>query len=73
LDRRRKFDVLFNGTIDKLIRDKVITQEMVSSLINDNALTSAITKHLILAGELLYLNTDVLMVEAEEQFAEQTK
>ena len=71
LDRRRKFDVLFNGTIDKLIRDKVITQEMVSSLINDNALTSAITKHLILAGELLYLNTDVLMIEAEEQFVEQ--
>ena len=46
---------------------------MVSSLINDNALTSAITKHLILAGELLYLNTDVLMVEAEEQFVDQVK
>ena len=73
LDRRKKFDVLFNGTIDKLIRDKEITQEMVSSLINDNALTSAITKHLILAGELLYLNTDVLMVEAEEQFVDQVK
>jgi phosphate:Na+ symporter len=71
LDRRRKFDVLFNGTIDKLIRDQEVTREMVSSLINDNALTTAITKHLIQAAEVLYLNTEVLMVEAEEKFVKQ--
>jgi hypothetical protein len=41
---------------------------MVSSLINDNALTTAITKHLIQAAELLYLNTEVLMIEVEEKF-----
>jgi hypothetical protein len=46
---------------------------MVSSLINDNALTTAITKHLILAAELLYLNTDVLMIEAEENLIEQAE
>lgn len=72
-DNRKKFDVLFNGTIDKLIRNEVVTPEMASSLVNDNSLTNAITKHLILAAELLYLNTDVLMIEAEEQFEENVK
>lgn len=57
--RIRNDDVLFNGTIDRLIRDKEITTEMASSLINDSALTASITKHLIKAAELLYLNTDI--------------
>ncbi len=61
--RIRNDDVLFNGTLDRLIRDKEITTEMASSLINDSALTASITKHLIKAAELLYLNTDILLTD----------
>jgi phosphate:Na+ symporter len=63
--RRRKDDVLFNGKIDSLIRDKLITTAMASSLMNDSALTAAITKHLIKATELLYLNPNILLTEVD--------
>ncbi len=63
----RKDDVLFNGTIDSMIRDKSITAKMASSLINDSALTAAIAKHLLRATELLYMNTDVLLIELEQK------
>lgn len=63
--RRRKDDVLFNGKIDSLIRDKLITTAMASSLMNDSALTAAISKHLIKATELLYLNPNVLLTEID--------
>jgi phosphate:Na+ symporter len=69
--RIRNDDVLFNGTLDRLIRNKEITSEMASSLINDSALTASIAKHLIKAAELLYLNTDILLtdiiIEAEAE------
>ena len=61
--RRKKDDVLFNGKIDHLIREKAISTEMASSLMNDSALAAAITKHLIKATELLYLNPDILLTD----------
>ncbi|RLD23363.1 MAG: Na/Pi cotransporter family protein [Bacteroidetes bacterium] len=63
--RRRKDDVLFNGKIDHLIREKSINTAMASSLMNDSALTAAITKHLIKATELLYLDPDILLTEVD--------
>lgn len=63
--RRRKDDLLFNGKIDRLIRDKLITTAMASSLMNDSALTAAITKHLIKATELLYLNPNILLTKVD--------
>jgi phosphate:Na+ symporter len=56
-------DLLFNGTLDKLIRDKVITSEMASSLINDSAIVANISKTLIRSAELLYLETELLIIE----------
>jgi len=63
--RRRKDDVLFNGKIDRLIREKSINTAMASSLMNDSALAAAITKHLIKATELLYLNPDILLTDVD--------
>lgn len=62
--QRRKNDVLVTGKIDRLIRDKKIDSEMASSLMNDSAITASISKHLIRAAELLYLNREVLLAEA---------
>ena len=61
MKRIKDFDVLYNGTLDSLIRKHEISPEMASSLINDNATTASICKHLIYAAELLYLNTDNLL------------
>jgi phosphate:Na+ symporter len=50
----KKDDVVKSGTLDKLIRDKLITPTMASSLMNDNALGLSIQKHLIRAAETLF-------------------
>jgi len=61
-EKIRENDVLFNGTLDRLIRDKAITSKMASSLINDSAIVASISKNLIKAAELLYIETDVLTI-----------
>jgi len=66
-----KNDVLFDGTIDRLIRNNEITSEMASSLMNDSSLTSSINKHLIKAAELLYTNQDILMSEVNDHIVEE--
>ncbi|MEN8248628.1 MAG: Na/Pi symporter [Bacteroidota bacterium] len=60
LFKKSKDDLLFNGKVDVLIREKIISPQMASSLLNDSALTKSITKHLVKATELLYLDTDFL-------------
>jgi phosphate:Na+ symporter len=50
----KKDDVVKTGTLDKLIREKLITPTMASSLMNDNALGLSIQKHLIRAAETLF-------------------
>ena len=49
-------DVLKSGIIDKLIRDKKITNVMASSLINDSAYAYNISKNLIQMASSIYLN-----------------
>jgi phosphate:Na+ symporter len=46
-------DMLANGTIDRLVREGAITPIMASSLINDSAAATSITKHLIEASDRL--------------------
>jgi phosphate:Na+ symporter len=50
----KKDDVVKSGTLDKLIRDELITPTMASSLMNDNALGLSIQKHLLRAAETLF-------------------
>jgi phosphate:Na+ symporter len=58
----KEYDVLFNGALDRLIRKGAITSEMASSLLNDSAYVASISKNLMKAAELLYIQTDLLLI-----------
>jgi len=49
-----KYDILANGTLDKLIREKLITNEMATSLMNDSAYAYDISKKLIAMAEVTF-------------------
>ncbi|MBU0559688.1 MAG: Na/Pi symporter [Bacteroidetes bacterium] len=51
-------DVLVNGTLDRLIRERLITTEMATSLMNDSSLIATICEKMIIISELLYFHTD---------------
>jgi phosphate:Na+ symporter len=59
--KAEKSDVLFNGTLDELIRERKITSAMASSLVNDSQNVALISKKLITAGELIYTQNDTLL------------
>ncbi len=50
-----------NKSIDKLIRKDLITTDMASSLVNDNANVNGLIKKLIQVAELLYSEKDVIL------------
>ncbi len=58
-----KSDVLMDGSIDKLVRKNLITNEMATSLMNDNATVNQIGHQLITFGELLYVQQDLILEE----------
>jgi phosphate:Na+ symporter len=53
-----------NDSINKLIRDNLITVEMASSLVNDNDNVNDTIKKLIQVAELLYGEKDSLLEKA---------
>lgn len=56
-----KSDVLLDGTLDNLIREKKISSVMATSLVNDSQNVANIIKKLIETAELLYIESDTLM------------
>ena len=58
LDRLRvdaeNSDVVANGKLDQLIRDELISEQMATSLMNDNAYTYEISMKLIEMGGILF-------------------
>ncbi|MFC4633837.1 Na/Pi cotransporter family protein [Dokdonia ponticola] len=54
-------------SIDKLIRENLITVDMASSLVNDNDNVNDIIKHLIEVAEFLYVEKDSLIENGKEQ------
>lgn len=58
--KAEKSDILFDGTLDKLIRERAISSAMASSLANDSQNVALISKKLIEAGELIYIRQDTL-------------
>ncbi|MFZ9037561.1 MAG: Na/Pi cotransporter family protein [Gammaproteobacteria bacterium] len=60
-----QYDVLMNGVVDKLVRERLITNEMATSLMNDSAIAIHIAHNLIDVSSLLYLQRDNFM-EMEE-------
>ncbi len=52
-----KYDILGNGTLDRLIREGLVTNEMATSLMNDSAYAYDISKNLIAMAEILFLDS----------------
>jgi phosphate:Na+ symporter len=49
-----KNDILANGSLDRLIRDRLISNEMATSLMNDNLYVSTIISGMLAAAEILF-------------------
>ena len=60
-EKARKNDILTDGSLDRLIREELITSEMATSLANDSHYVSDISRNLIKATELLYINNDSIL------------
>lgn len=58
---------LGNKSIDKLIRENLITVDMASSLVNDNDNINDIIEALIEVAELLYVEKDTLLENGEQK------
>lgn len=56
-----QYDVLANGTLDHLIRDRLITNEMATSLMNDSTYAYNISKNMIAMAEILFLDNGAEM------------
>jgi len=58
MDHVDQYDVLMNGTIDRLVRGHLISAEMATSLMNDSAIAIQIARNLVDVSSLLYLQRD---------------
>ncbi len=67
--KAEKSDVLLDGTLDELIRERKITSAMATSLANDSINVALISKKLIDAAELIYIKSDTLLEIIEEEKA----
>ena len=71
LKRKAKMhDVLLNGKLDLLIREKLIPKGMATSLMNDSALAAKIVEWLINVAELLYFHSDSIISEERQKYSE---
>ena len=65
----QRYDILANGTLDNLIRNDLITNEMATSLMNDSSYAYEISKHLIAMTEVLFMKpSDDMGTIAQEMF-----
>ena len=51
-----RYDIITNGTLDRLIRKGLITNKMATSLMNDSDYAYRISKNLIAMAEVLFIN-----------------
>lgn len=64
-----KYDILANGTLDRLIREGLITNEMATSLMNDSAYAYDISKNLIAMAEVTFINRNTNTEQINEEMA----
>ena len=55
---KKKFDAVSSNSLDSLIRNKLITDSVATSIMNDNALSLSIAKSLRHAAEIISGNED---------------
>jgi len=53
-----KYDIVANGTLDKLIRNSLVTNEMATSLMNDSAYAYDISKNLLKMARVTFANRE---------------
>lgn len=53
----QRYDILSNGTLDNLIRNDLISNEMATSLMNDSSYAYDISKHLIAMAEIIFIDS----------------
>ncbi len=63
----QRYDILSNGTLDNLIRNDLITNEMATSLMNDSAYAYEISKHLIAMTEIVFMKSSDEMDALNEE------
>lgn len=68
----QKYDVIANGTLDNLIRNHQITNEMATSLMNDSAYAYNISKYLIAMAEVVFVDrsSDIKSMHEENVISE---
>ena len=64
-----KYDILANGTLDNLIRQGLITNEMATSLMNDSAYAYEISKNLIAMAEITFTDRNSNIESLNEEMA----
>jgi phosphate:Na+ symporter len=64
-----KYDILANGTLDRLIREGLITNEMATSLMNDSAYAYDISKNLIAMAEVTFTDRNSNTEHISEELA----
>ncbi|MEJ1403965.1 MAG: Na/Pi cotransporter family protein, partial [Candidatus Sedimenticola sp. (ex Thyasira tokunagai)] len=62
-------DVVANGSLDHLIREALISEEMATSMMNDSAYAYDVSKNLIDMTEILYAARALELSEAERDIA----
>jgi len=53
----QRYDILANGTLDNLIRNNIVTNEMATSLMNDSTYAYNISKHFIAMAEVIFVDS----------------
>ncbi len=65
----KKYDIIVNGTLDKLIRKNLVSNEMATSLMNDSAYAYNISKNLIEMAETIFVDARKDMKDIKEDMA----
>jgi len=65
----QRYDIITNGTLDKLIRKGLITNQMATSLMNDSNYAHSISSNLIAMAEILFIAIESDLSKLNEELA----
>ena len=65
----QRYDIITNGTLDKLIRKGLITNQMATSFMNDSDYAHRISKKLIAMAEVLFIDIHSDLKKLHEEMA----
>lgn len=68
-NKAERSDVIIDGSINKLVRSNLISNEMATSLMNDSATVKRMVRDLVSIGELLYTQHDMILDDDPEEKA----